>query len=261
MLPLSTVDSHVGANLFLAAEMERSSFLFNFLRSRGAPMAIEIIEPSFSPPHLLLFYPKEKEVYAADIQQNENVRQWIVRGPFAIERQDYRQLMGLEASWAGVPVFMIWNREYRFRQEPRTKVATVLQPIIPTPRPAPPRTPAKKRPVITAAPAPQEPPVDPFIAALTNPQMFKPLNSDQQAIALSKGFARRAENGDLLHTVKAESETLKAIAKWYTGNEANAEELAGSSGASTTAGLAVGTEIRIPLSKIKQPKLMPFGYR
>ena len=172
ILPLSTVDSHLGSNLFLAKEMEKSSYLFNFLKSRGAPMAIEIVEPLFSRPRLLLFYPREKEVYAADIQQEERSRQWIVRGPFSIERKDYRELMGLEASFNGVPVFVVWNKEYRFQQTPTVKVVTALQPVLPTPVPAPRRRVVhKKKAATTTASEPQlTSNIDPFYCSLDQPR-------------------------------------------------------------------------------------------
>ena len=40
ILPVSKEQAYVGANLFLSREMEQSTFLYNFLKKRGAPDAI-----------------------------------------------------------------------------------------------------------------------------------------------------------------------------------------------------------------------------
>ena len=90
--------------------------------------------------------------------------------------------------------------------------------------------------------------------------MFKPLNSDQQAIAISKGFARRTGNGDLIHSVRTSSESLESIAKWYTGSSEKASLLASENNLSPTESLTPGLEIKIPLKELKQVKMMPPGF-
>lgn len=112
-LALSTTNPYLGANLFISRELERSRYLFNF-KSRGAPVAVEIIQPSIGATRLLMYYPNQREVYSADFIEPTK-REWIVRGPFEIERQDYRTLLRLDASMAGEPVFEIYGKPFRFR--------------------------------------------------------------------------------------------------------------------------------------------------
>lgn len=264
MLPLHTSNPYLGANLFLGHELEQSTYLFNFFQGRGAPTAIEIIDKSFESPRLLLFYPRDKEVYAADLQSSRRDKhEWIVRGPYALEREDYRTLARLESAMHGEPVFVVNGKTHKFRfqrsSKRDTKVIKPAIPSIPTPAPAP-KHPPKKHPkaaktaaVHVAAPS-AAPAVTPTTAG------FKPLNADQQAIAISKGFAERADNGDIIHTVKVDTETLDLVSKWYTGSPTNATEIGNFNGLVPGGSLTPGARIRLPLKLITQTKVMPDGF-
>jgi len=251
VLPMSTNNPYVGANLYIADEMVKSAYLLNFIKGRGAPTAIEVIQDSFHPTRVLMFYPGDREVYAADVVENDKSHQWIIKGPYGIERQDYRSLAALENSMQGDPVLLYNGRPVRFRR-PGGKVepTPILKPRVPTPTPTP--TPTKKpvkRPVVNT-PAKNAP-------VLPDPKAFKPLNSDQQAIAMSQGFAERAENGDIIHTVGGDNETISAIAAWYTGSTANAKVVADLNGSNLTDTLPRGKRIRVPIALLKNLKAMP----
>jgi len=248
VLPLSTNNPYVGANLYLSDEMARSPYLRNFLKGRGAPTAIEVIQDSFNPTRVLMFYPGDREVYAADVVDQKDSHQWIIKGPFGIERQDYRSLAALESSLQGDPVLIDGGRPVRFRRPGAPQPVTeVLKPRVPTPTPTPvPTKKPVKRPVIKA-PAEQ----------LPDPKAFKPLNSDQQALAMSQGFAERADNGDIIHTVGGETETITAIAAWYTGLTTHAKPIADLNGTNLTDPLPRGKRIRIPGAHLKNLKAMP----
>lgn len=248
ILPLSTANPYVSGNLFIAREAEMSPYLHNFLKIRGGPAAVEIIEPTLGSPRVLMFYPQQRETYAADIVEQNNTRQWVISGPYAIERRDYRELAGMETSLVGEPVFVIHGKQTRFKFEtPQPQVNKVLQPVLPLPPPATP----------TPKPRPRVKSGDETVVISkkgTAPTEFRPLNSDQQAIQLSLGFAERAENGDVMHTVVS-TENLAAIAQWYTGSADNATVVAEANGAKITDALTPGARIRVPFRLVRNPKL------
>jgi hypothetical protein len=239
LLPLSNDNPHLGANLFLAQEAQKSTYLMNFLKKRGGPTAIEVLTESRPMPTLILFYPLKKEVYVSDLHQNEISYQWVVRGPYMMERRDFQDLNGMGVSFAAEPVFLISGQQTRFGQKPIEPDHRALLPVIPTPRP----TAIKKRPAKS----------DVIVAAST-PTPFRPLNSDQQAIAASQGFAERAENGDLIHVVNGENESLEEIAKWYTGSGGNQASIAQLNGITSGSPLTKGMRIRVPYTSVKQFK-------
>lgn len=257
LLPLSTSNAYLGSNLFIAEEAQRSRQLFNFLTGRGAPTAMELTEGEGRPPHLLMFYPRDKEVYAAELAdlQTENgnrFREWVIRGPYSIERKDYKELARLEAAFNGEPLFMIAGREHRFRFQPKeteAEVRTVLVPVLPTPAPTP--LVKKSKGKTTVAKVEEKPKIE----------ELRGLNSDQQAIRMAQGFVERTENGDLVHTVTSADETLVRIAKWYTGSEALSLAIANANGLQPGAALTAGMRLQIPLKSVVTDKIMPPGFK
>jgi len=249
ILPLSSTNAYLGSNLFLANEAQRSPYLYNFLKGRGGPTAIEIIEPQFGPARILMFYPREKEVYAADIVERDVSRQWIIRGPYGIQRKDYRKIGSLETAFNSEPIFFIRGKHERFRVQPEVRETphVILQPIIPAAKP----TAVAKKKV-------QKKGTDTGIISKKGsaPTEFRPLNSDQQAIQMSQGFAERASNGDVIHTVKVNTETLTTIAEWYTGSSQNGDALAKANALGANDPLAVGTRISVPVNMVKNFKVM-----
>lgn len=256
ILPLSDSDPFLGPNIFLSKEMEQSSYLHSFMKSHGAPTAIELIKDSVRPARMIMFYARSKEVYAAAPVDESPVKQWVIRGPYQINWRDNREVQRAQAALKDEPVFFIWGRRYRFPAAQHAQFAKVMPPPLPPPPPPPaprpkPRRAAPASPVKTAAE-----PVSTF-----NPAEFKPLNLDQQALMMAKGFAERADNGDLIHTVAAEGTSLASVAKWYTGSDKNASELAKINNLPEDQPLPKDSRIRVPLRLIKQFKVMPEDFK
>lgn len=259
ILALSTSNAYLGSNLFLAREVEKSSYLFKFFEGRGAPMAIEINEDTVSAPKLIMYYPRKREVYIADMTGDYRARQWVIRGPYQISREDFKTINRMQLALAGEPLFSIYGKPYRFRfnrQMVENRASSEVEPeipLIPTPTPKPKRIYKKK------ATTDKEKTLKPKVPILNlqNPKDFKPLNTDQQAIAMSQGYAERTSSGDLIHTVKSDAETLTALSAWYTGSSANKEIIAELNKIEAEAALKQGDRIRFPLKMLKRFKVMP----
>lgn len=272
LLPVSTTNPYLGANLFLSGEAQRSGYLLNFLKGRGGPVAIELESSNFGGTTLLMYYPKDREVYQADLQPihrgNVVMTEWLVRGPYAIERRDYRELNRLDGSLVGEPVFIIRGKPTKFSQQialaqenekrrdidvgagNRLSAASagepVIVPVVPTPKP-------KKKEIIRkakehleaageVAPKPTEP--------------ARPLNSDQQALRLAQGLIELSPSGDGVHIVISEKQTLKALAAWYTGDEKNASAIAEASGLEAGKEPSLASRVMIPKRMLKNEKRM-----
>jgi hypothetical protein len=259
ILPLSIDDAYNGANLFISREMENSPYLYRFIESHGAPDAIEVVDRKFEDSKVHLFYLQERAVYSMVASDTEKVRQWVVRGPFQMNWKDIRELSRLNRNKYTRPNLVVWGREMRFKEAPQQPVAQVITPVIPPPPPPKPKV--IKRPVIKEVKETPKPTISKEEEMLTlDPTKFKPLNTDQQAILMSQGYAGRADNGDAMHLVKSETETISKVAKWYTQSESNADTISAVNHLNKEDKLAVGTIVRIPISILKQIKTMPIGY-
>ncbi|NLF25695.1 MAG: hypothetical protein GX589_08590 [Deltaproteobacteria bacterium] len=256
-MPLSDSDALMGANLFMSKEMEKSSYLYSFIKTRGAPTAIELAQASMGTTRLIMFYAREQEVYTASPTERETGRQWVVRGPYQIDWRDNRQIQRVQKAMQDEPVFNLWGKTQRFATRHRYQPEKIVQPVLPPLPPpartrrAPTRRAAPKRPVsakvvATATPAPTQ-----------DPAQFRPSNIDQKALLMAQGFAERAENGDLIHTVKTENQSLDKITKWYTGSDKNVAEVAQFNGTTPEKKIVVGERIHIPLNLIREFKAMP----
>ncbi len=163
----------MGANLYLAKEMEDSLYLYNFVRSRGSPRAIEIVGKAERSAELLLFYPAKQEVYHASPQLDPmtKAKEWIIRGPYAIDRSRYRAVAQLGPETVGA--FEIFGRRELVGASGYAGQARVLEPaFVPTPPP----TPTPRRRTIRKQPA---------SSTGTGPAISiqgTPMNFDQQAI-------------------------------------------------------------------------------
>lgn len=250
-LPLSPTNPYVGTNLFLAEEFQKSSDLYNFLKGRGAPAAIEIIEEGVQVPRMRMFYTKDKQYYIGDLQRLGDQSQWVVRGPFAITRQEYRRLPKDSSSMPNEPVFAYGNsNSFRFIEE-RPEPATVVAIAIPTPKPTPKR---KTRKVITA---PENPVVPKETGEAARMGESSGRTFDQQAIEMSKGNVERNEGGDVVHVVKKSGQTVKDIVQWYSHSTENAAEIAKKNQLPLDQPLPVGKTVVIPSILVKEFKQMP----
>lgn len=267
VLPLSSTNPYLGTNLFLSDEFSKSTELFNFLKGRGAPSAIEIKESGVDRPTVRMFYTGDKQVYIAELQDSEYGREWIVRGPFAINRQEFKGLPRENSFAQAEPVFMFEGREYRFREpvvqeppkivslkvpEPPKRKKTAPKPSSSSPAPV---IKAEGNVVITAdakaGSGTSSAPSGPVVGH--NP----PMNLDQQALQMAKDKpAAKGSEGDVIHAAKS-GQTVKEIVQWYCGSTENADEIAKRNGVKATDPLPDGKEIVIPAVLVRETKQMP----
>lgn len=265
VLPLSAENAFLGANIFLAREMEKDDTLMAFFRSHGAPSAIELKSNTFKSDQLILYYAHEGSFYNGNPVIDEyNSRHWIFRGPYKMPWYKAKKMQPLVRNKSPEAVFYIRGEYQRFNKD-GVEDRHIVQVILPTPVKTPtPKPVIRKRPkwrpqrasttVVKATSTPTPAPE-------LNPLDFQKLNADQRALLMAKGFAPRAENGDVIHIVKREDETLAAIGSWYTGSSENASTIATQNGLSPDAILSPGNQIRVPLHLLKNDKFMPHDYK
>lgn len=290
ILPISKQQAYVGANLFLSNEMQASPYLYNFLKKQGAPDAIEIVSKSFNNDRFYLYYYNAKEVYIADPRISHGKRNWIIKGPKIPNWRDLKSLRNVIDLSKDEAPFVIDGKEEYFKTKSPSNLPTVTMQEVKNidqkvvdlaklPKSAPKRnvprkryTPKKTQVVKQVAPkeATQnieqkqalenqgtiEAPKDDFITSLEDLKTYHPINSDKMAIAVSKGYANRDEQGNVIHTVKSYTETLQAISYWYTGNEINAVEIEKFNNLTDASNLRIGQKIIIPFSMLKNVKQM-----
>jgi hypothetical protein len=245
MVPVSSDNPYVGANLFLASEMERSSYLYNFLRAKGPPQALELTGSEPDALEVKMFYAKRRELFIGAVNVEKRgkttVREWIVRGPYAIERDYARNVSRLPTS--DHAVFQLWGQRETLGDAARPLVQSVINPaFVPTPTPRPTPRPRPKAPAVKATPAPTAVPM--------------PMNFDQKAIQDYREMAERTLGGDVIHTVKSESETLTSLSNWYTGSPENAQAISEKNNLPLDTKLNPGAKVFIPSGIVTNPKTM-----
>jgi hypothetical protein len=147
LIPVSTDNPFLGANVFLAQEMEASNYLYSFMKSRGAPQAIELSGSSERSAELHLYYAGARESYRATPQFDPKThsKEWIVKGPFGLDRETYRALQSLHSDDGGI--FEIFGKREVMGGRAHAAQTRVISPaFIPTPKPtaAPRRIPNKQ---------------------------------------------------------------------------------------------------------------------
>lgn len=248
LIPVSSENPFNGSNLFLAKEMEQSVYLYNFLKEKGSPQAIELKGSSAQNPEAHLFYAETNEEYVAQPapkrgRSKETSREWIIIGPFEIDRYHYADVQQLKNNTSGV--FEVFGRREVFGKASPQGASDVLQPVfIPTPKP---------QPVVRKKVAK----VDTGSSTDGSPTLpSEPLNFDQQALKEAKDNAEVDSKGDIVHTVKSKSETLQSIAQWYTSSSAHAKEVAEKNALPLDAKLNSGAKVIIPSKLVVNPKRM-----
>lgn len=250
IIPVSTDNPYLAANSFIAQEMERSSFLSFFIQEKGAPHAIQIRR---SGKNLSMYYPKLKQVYlASKSSAGSATRQWLITGPFNMSRPDFLEIRRLKLDLRHEPALF-------FASNVRDSGGVIgdgnpakIQPKIVVVHPTPTPTPKKKRKRVAKASSASSDSATAGqnasgVAVIATP---KP-NADQQAIALSKNFARRALNGDLIHQVNFDGESLESIASWYTGAVGNLGAISSANKLEPGHKLKRGESILIPVNLVK----------
>ncbi len=242
VMPVSEDNAFTGANLFLAREMEQSVYLYNFMKERGAPQAIELKGDSEDNVEAHFYYTSGPEEYLAKpaprprfARNKDTSREWIIIGPFAVDRDRYRDIQRLERTNGGA--FEIFGRREFLgpQSSPGTQIA--LRPVF-VPTPIPPKRHVTKN----------KPSVD--TSASSTLDSKGPLNFDQQALKEAKEMAPRDGQGDLIHTVTSKTETIQSIAQWYTSKSTTAAEVAKKNGLPEDAKLTPGSKILIPKNLI-----------
>jgi hypothetical protein len=173
--PVSSQSPFIGSNVFLAQEMEKSVYLYNFMNTRGAPQAIQVLGSQELDSELLMFYSKEREYYSAvpKVDPQTKAKEWIIRGPFAITREHYPAVAHLNSSQGGV--FEIFGRQEVLGGPVRAIDSRIIQPaFVPTPAATPV---PKKRKAKKSAKDEQNTGTGPSIAV-----QGTPINLDQEAL-------------------------------------------------------------------------------
>lgn len=236
----------MGANLFLAKEMEQSVYLYNFMREKGAPQGIELKGSDDDDVEAHFYYNSVPEEYVAKpaprkkSRVNDSRREWIIIGPFAVERDNYNAVQSLERTSGGI--FEIFGKREFLGTAPAKGPRETLKPVF-IPTPTPPKRPARRRPAVAAG------------GSIT-PTPSAPLNLDQQALREAQELAPRDSEGDVVHTVTSKTETLQSIAQWYTTQPSNAKEIASKNALPLDAKLNPGAKVIVPKSLVKNPKRM-----
>lgn len=238
----------MGANLFLAREMEQSVYLYNFMKERGAPQGIELKGDSEDDAEAHLYYTSGPEEYLAKpaprprfARNTDTRREWIIIGPFSVDKERYREIQQLEATNGGA--FEIFGRREFLGQQSSPGTQVALRPVfVPTPIPPKKRIVKRKTAVDTSA--------------SSSLNQKEPVNFDQQALKEAKEMAPRNAQGDLVHTVTSKTETIQSIAQWYTSTSTSAAEVAKKNGLPEDAKLNPGATVIIPKSLIMNPKRM-----
>ena len=238
----------MGSNLFLAREMEQSVYLYNFMRDKGAPQGIELKGSDEDDVEAHFYFTSGPEEYVAKPapRQKSRVRntrrEWIIIGPFAIERDRYNDVQRLEKTSGGV--FEIFGKREFLGTAPARGSDAELKPVF-IPTPVPPKKPVRHKPAKG---------VDTSASPSATPGA--PLNFDQQSLKEAKEMAPRDAQGDVVHTVTGKTETLQSIAQWYTSKGDHAKDLATKNSLPTDSKLNPGTKIVIPKALVTNPKRM-----
>jgi hypothetical protein len=225
-------DGYLASNLFLKRESQRSSHLRNFLKQRGTPPALELklLKATLQ---LTLFYPEERQLYTATQELNDQAglatSEWLITGPDPISRTIYKQVRGLseQSDWPPPSLGLATNSPGYVASD-----SDFPLPLLPKPKPAKKKIQAKK--------------------TLAESSSAEVQNFDQQALALSKGLALRAENGDLIHTTTRLDEQLADLVKWYTGSSSNLDQVAKYNSRAKESSLIIGEQVKIPAKLIKE---------
>lgn len=251
LIPVSRDNPYVGSNLYLATEMEQSAYLFNFFKENGVPQAIELLGSSENSAELRMLYSGKNQMFqAAPVRHsNPNTTEWVIRGPYNLDKSDYRQVSQLSAQPAAQ--FELWGRrEIVGGVEVIAEQRVILPAFVPTPKPKA-KPAAKKQTEQAKAPSGDGPAISGVYSA-SQPE----LTLDQLALLESKEHAERSPNGDLIHIVHAATETLAQIANWYAGSGEHAKKIADKNSLPVDAKLEPGVRIFIQSELVINPRAM-----
>jgi len=269
---LSSTNPYHGPNVALAATLEESSSLAGYFQHKGAPRAIQVKTARTSQDKIILYYPDDYGMYVATrrggLVNTPEHSEWMVAGPYRMNQSAYRQIKNFSRPREKSPVFLVHGNVTRYSQGALAyNTSFTIEPEVPllpeTESIEPPKKVVKKEQV-------EEVPFDnelqtgknrDSLVNLDNPK-FIPQNMDQQALALSSGYARRTSNGDIMHEVEGNAQMLENISDWYTGTTRNVSSIQDLSDLlPEQQEVRKGMIIRIPFALIKRTKKMPITHR
>ncbi|MCB0340291.1 MAG: hypothetical protein KDD53_11835, partial [Bdellovibrionales bacterium] len=284
IVAVSPTNPYISSNLFLSNEMERSYNLKNFVRTRGTPKAIRIVERPFDGSEVVLFYPEDNIIYTAERDPKLGSLEWMIKGPYPISVTDLKLMRHIMFERSETPVLRMEGRQVRYASRSSSSEMEYTDIVPRVPKIHPPAKPKEPKKIVTKSetkkeqieakpsevnktekeskeskinkvedektPTEEKPTiVEPRLPGMTAPSgKWVPLNTDQQAILMSLGYAERAQNGDIIHTVDFDDQNLAAIAKWYTGDSANASKIALANKIADDKPLTKGQRITVPLA-------------
>jgi hypothetical protein len=125
--------------------MERSTHLYNFIHSKGAPQALETRGESESSSELLLFYAKSREYYSATPHTDPitKTKEWIIRGPYPINREHHSLIHRLDPE-QGAVLEVFGKRELFGRANASLESRIIAPAFVPTPTKPKKRTPSRR---------------------------------------------------------------------------------------------------------------------
>jgi hypothetical protein len=207
VLPVSKTNPFMGANLFLAHEMEESNYLYNFLRREGAPQAIKVTGNTPPSSLLELYYVNRLTLYRATAQLDLvlGTREWMIEGPYPIDRQTYQQVHALQGEGVG-GLFEIFGKRELLDGHSLSSPTRVIKPVfIPTPKPP-------KRKTYKKAKGKKQVLKETKAASSTPHTTETPMNYDQKALfEARKRMAPTAKNNQTEKTHALESALEHAV--------------------------------------------------
>ena len=207
VLPISKTNPFMGANIFLAHEMEESNYLYNILRKEGAPQAIKVSGRTPSSSLLELYYVERLMLYRASAQLDLvlGTREWMIEGPYPIDRQTYQQVHTLQGEGVG-GLFEIFGKRELLDGHSHSSPTRVIKPVfIPTPKP-----PTRK--TFKRVKGKKHPPKKTEAASSTPHTTGTPMNYDQQALfEARKRMTPTAKNNQAEKTHALESALEHAV--------------------------------------------------
>ena len=227
MIPLSTDNPFLAANLLVSKEAERSPVFKGFIQHRGAPPVIRVEKTLFSPALLQFYYPHNKEFYTLDADGDS----WIIGGPYPIDREHMVALSAIVKTKYGQPALST-----PIAVEASAQQATTKQEIAPS---------------FSATSSPPEeiirkPFQSPVVAKKREPLPFSELIA-----RYGTHPAELTPKGDLVHYVSYQGETVEMLARWYTLDETNGDRIARINGLPKSKLISTGDSIVIPRYLVK----------
>jgi hypothetical protein len=235
---LSPTNPFLSTNLFIAKEMKNSEVFRGFIRYKGTPDAVEVRKSYFKPIRVYLFYLSDGEAFLLEQASDD----WLVRGPDKIPAQLMSAFFNMTPAGPNAPLALDG-------EGPVFAAGEATSPV----------RPAYVDPAPEVKSLRKVPTRDEVIAQNTKPKR-PPVKAERTATATIEedlGTVKESSSGDLIHRVTFNGETLRMIAKWYTGDINNTGRIARINGIERPDVLTIDQSIRIPRYLLKTTRPLP----